>query len=81
MSLRTALWLSVALSCNLSMIGCGGPKSALALHDRNTPIPEIYDKQGQKFEGFEGYANGYVADQVKRCDAILDRLDRMQDKK
>lgn len=80
MCFRKALLLSVALSCNLLMIGCGGPKSTQVLHDRNTPIPEIYDKEGQKIEGFEGYANGYVADQVKRCDAILDRLDRMQDK-
>jgi hypothetical protein len=42
------------------------------------PIPEIYDKTGQRLEGYEGYANGYVANMVKRCDEILDQNERLR---
>lgn len=76
MRFRTGLRTIGLVSCSLWMIGCGGPKSVL--HDSTIPIPTIYDQAGQVLEGYEGYTKGYVSNMVKRCDAILDRLDRQQ---
>lgn len=76
MRLRATILLIVGLSCSLWMTGCGGLKSQPVLHDSHLPIAEIYDKQGGRIEGYEGYATGYVANQVKRCHAILEQLEK-----
>jgi hypothetical protein len=51
------------------------------LHDSTLPIPNVCEcTTGQELEGYEGYAKGHVGNTLKRCDAILDRLDRQQGK-
>ena len=72
---RTILPL-MALSCSLWMTGCGGLKSTPVLHDSHLPILEVYDRDGHRLVGYEAYASGYVANQVKRCNALLDELER-----
>ena len=76
-SIATTLTL-VLVSCSLSMTACGVLKSKTVsvLHDSNVPVAEVYNKDGQLLEGVEGYAKGYVANMVKRCEAILDERDR-----
>lgn len=70
------LTLSIMLgSSSLWMTGCAEQKLTV-LHDNSVPILEVYDKQGVRLDGYEAYTSGYIATQVKRCEAILDRLDR-----
>lgn len=71
-----ALTLSIMLgSSSYWMTGCADQKLTV-LHDNSVPILEVYDKDGKRLDGYEAYTSGYIATQIKRCDAILDRLER-----
>lgn len=75
MRLITPILLCGLASCSLWMTSCAGLKPA-PLHDSNLPLLEVYDKDGNRLEGYEAHASGYVANVVKRCDAILERLEK-----
>lgn len=75
MRLPKMILSAVLVSCSLWMIGCVGPKSK-PLHDGNLPLLEIYDQHGARLEGYEAHPVGYVANMVKRCNAILDEWEK-----
>lgn len=49
------------------------PQEAKVLHDSNVPIPEVYDKDGKLIVGYQGYADGFVANTLKVCNAMMDK--------
>lgn len=69
--LRLLLW-SLLLT---AFVGCKSmqPQEAKVLHDSNVPIPEVYDKDGKLIVGYQGYADGFVANTLKVCNAMMDK--------
>ena len=69
-------WLRGAL-CSLLLtvsVGCKStPDRPAVLHDSNIPLAEIYDKSGTRIVGYQGYADGFVTNTLKACNAMMDK--------